>query len=145
MTVYGFRATWPEGWDSSAFKTFDFKYERDNAWIAAMSGEGADMDCCGFQTVTFCGCSSTSFRLYMIDNWGYGRLTIQYLELLVGMKLKCMSRGTASFHATPAHSAMPRHATPHYAIKPGFTRRGGVDMRRVGLQRWTRAEGIAAR
>lgn len=85
-TVHKFRVKMNQGWDHSAFKDFRFEYgiSTNGPWKIAMKGQGIDQDCCDFQEFAFPSAVSARYwRLYMVNNWGYGWLSIQYIEFFL--------------------------------------------------------------
>mmetsp|Transcript_1393 Transcript_1393/g.1896 ORF Transcript_1393/g.1896 Transcript_1393/m.1896 type:complete len:428 (-) Transcript_1393:282-1565(-) len=85
VTISGFKVQRPlEAWKGSGFTDFKFQYSNDNEnWQTALSGQGANLNLGAIEEFTFAPVSARYWRLYMADNWGYGYLAIQYMELLV--------------------------------------------------------------
>ena len=80
VTINGFRTKAHSSWDGSAFKDYEFQVYA-NSWITIKSGVGENQDCCEWQVILFNETTSHRFRLFMKNNWGYGYLTIQELQL----------------------------------------------------------------
>jgi len=82
ITLKGFRVKAPSAWDGSAFKNFRFEYSNDGStWKTALAGQGKNQDCCAWQTFSFAAQHARYYRLYMVDNWGYGFLSIQEMQV----------------------------------------------------------------
>ena len=75
------------GWDHSSFKNYEFQVSHDggNTYQTFYSGVGVDQDCCSWQEISLRSpASGKDFRLYMIDNWGGGWLSIEQMEFYTG-------------------------------------------------------------
>lgn len=82
VTIDGFRTKANQGWDKSAFKNYRFEMSNNgNTWTTLNSGQGINQDCCGWQEFKFDPATAKFFRLYMVNNWGYGWLSIQQIQL----------------------------------------------------------------
>lgn len=82
VRISGFRYRNPSGWDGSSFKNFRFEHQTNNGWESFHEGQGPDLDCCAWQEIRLnTSPLADSFRLFMLDDWGYGWLAIQELQL----------------------------------------------------------------
>jgi len=85
ITLKGFRVKAPTGWHGSAFKNFRFEYALvgSGPWSNAIATptQGVNLKCCAWQTFSFVPRDAQHYRLYMVDNWGYGWLTIQEMQV----------------------------------------------------------------
>ena len=75
----------------SSFKQYRFEYSSDSGstWTSFHTGQGDNFQCCDWKEISLEDSPITKhFRLFMIDNWGYGYLAIAQLELkaIVGCK-----------------------------------------------------------
>jgi len=98
----GFRTKAPKDWDGSSFKDYRFEESNDGKhWKVIKSGQGQNQDCkntdCDWQEIRFTPTTAKYFRLFMVNNWGYGWLSIDQLELsLFDIKICKCSGGIAA-------------------------------------------------
>jgi len=81
VTINGFRTKAHTSWDGSSFK--DYRFETFSAgpnWEVIKEGQGINQDCCDFQEIRFPATTGKFFRLFMVNNWGYGWLSLEYME-----------------------------------------------------------------
>ena len=85
VSINGFRTKAPDIYDHGMFKNFSFLVSPDGqTWTSVNEGIGIDQDCCAWHDITFDCVTSSYFRLYMIDNWGYrdgNYFVIQQMDL----------------------------------------------------------------
>jgi len=80
VTLKGFRVKAPLA--GPAFKNFRFEYDLlgSDPWKTALAGKGVNR-CCDWQTFSFPAQHARYWRLYMVDNWGYGWLAIEEMQV----------------------------------------------------------------
>ena len=84
VKLSGFRYKAHTGWDGSSFKNFRFEYASNNGnrWNIFHEGQGPNLDCCQWRVMDLhTSPLAKTFRLFMIDDWGYDWLSIEQLQL----------------------------------------------------------------
>jgi hypothetical protein len=116
VSLKGFKVKAPEGYDGSSFKDYRFEYSSSGGgWIGFHLGQGGNLDCCDWQTLSFETGSpfSKKFRLFMVNEWGYGHLVINQLQLKVcGSPVTSPALGTCKVEWATNAVLTPPMVTP---------------------------------